>query len=92
MTFIARKYCSVVTPSQVSYSDITKLTQGETLTNVSQLGAAVDVSFLVRNTGPSRVPTIELDILWPLNSSNTLGNYYLYISSIQVQWIGSIDL
>ena len=75
---------SVVTPSQVSYSDNTELTQGVMLTNVSQLGAAVDVSFLVRNTGPSRIPNIELDILWPLNSSLTAGNYYLYIASIQV--------
>ena len=76
--------CSVVMPELISYSDNTQLSNGDPLTNVTQLGPAVDVSFLVRNSGPSRVQTIQLDILWPLNGTLTAGNFYLYITSIQV--------
>ena len=55
-----------------------------TLSNVSQLGSPVDVSFLIRNSGPSRIPNIQLDIMWPLNSTLTGENYYFYITSIRV--------
>ena len=83
-THIFQSHCSVVTPTQISYSDNTQLSEGVMLTNVSQLGPAVDVSFLIRNSGPSRVPSIDLEILWPLSSTLTGENYYLYITSVQV--------
>ena len=72
----------IVTPSQVSYSDVSP--EGAILVNVTQLGPPVDVSFVVRNAGPSQVPNIQLDIQWPLNSVITGENYYFYITSIQV--------
>ena len=75
---------SVVTPEQISYSDNTVINEGDTPQNVSQLGPPVDVSFLIRNSGPSRVDNIQLDISWPLNGTLTGENYYLYITSIQV--------
>ena len=74
----------MVTPTQISYSDNTQLAEGTELTDVSQLGPAVDVSFLIRNSGPSVVPSIDLEIMWPLSSTLTGENYYLYITSIQV--------
>ena len=76
---------SVVTPEQVSYADNSQLIDGGMeLTNIAQLGPPVDVSFLIRNSGPSVVSNIQLDIQWPLNSLMTGENYYLYITSIQV--------
>ena len=75
---------SVVTPEQISYSDNSAISERATLANVSQLGPPVDVSFLIRNSGPSRIANIQLDISWPLNSTVTGENYYLYITSIQV--------
>ena len=75
---------SVVIPERVSYSDNSAISEGVALTNVSQLGPPVDVSFLIRNSGPSRISNIRLDISWPLNSSMIGENYYLYITSIQV--------
>lgn len=74
----------MVTPTQISYSDNTQLSGDIPLVNVSQLGPAVDVSFLVRNSGPSRVPSINLEIMWPLSSTLTGENFYLYITSVQV--------
>ena len=61
-------------------------TEIDDVSNVTfeQLGPAVDVSFLVRNSGPSNIPNAQLDISWPLNSSLTGKHYYLYITSIQV--------
>ena len=76
---------SVVTPEQISYSDNTMINEGDALANVSQLGPPVDVSFVIRNSGPSRIDNILLEISWPLNSTLTGENYYLYITSIQVQ-------
>ena len=78
---------SVVTPEQVSYSDNTVIKEGDILANVSQLGPPVDVSFLIRNSGPSRINNVQLDISWPLNSSMIRENYYLYITSIQVELV-----
>ena len=79
---------SVVTPERISYSDNSAITdEGVALTNVSQLGPPVDISFLIRNSGPSRIANIQLDISWPLNSSITGENYYLYITSIQVDTV-----
>ena len=78
---------SVVTPTQISYSDNTQLSGDTPLVNVSQLGPAVDVSFLVRNSGPSRVPSISLEIMWPLSSTLTGENFYLYITSVQVGYV-----
>ena len=76
--------CSVVNPAQISYSDTARLPSGADLVNVTQLGPAVAVSFVVRNSGPSRIPTSQLNIQWPLNSTLTGSNYYLYITSIEV--------
>ena len=78
---------SVVAPEQVSYSDNTAIKEGDVLANVSQLGPPVDVSFLIRNSGPSRIANVQLDISWPLNSSMIGENYYLYITSIQVDLV-----
>ena len=77
---------SVVTPERVSYSDNSAISEGVALTNVSQLGPPVDVSFLIRNSGPSRIANIQLDISWPLNSSMIGESYYLYVTSIQVRY------
>ena len=71
-------------PERVSYSDNSAISGGVPLTKASQLGPPVDVSFLIRNSGPSRVSNTQLDISWPLNSSKIGKNYYLYITSIQV--------
>ena len=76
--------CRTVTPSQVFYGDVSPIPEGATPENISQLGHSVDVSFGVRNAGPSRVPTIHLDIQWPLNGLATGEYYYLYIASIKV--------
>ena len=84
--------CSVVTPEQVSYSDNSALSNGATLNNVTQLGPAVDVSFTIRNSGPSRISEIQLDVSWPLNGSLTGENYYLYVTSIKVLAIFSRSL
>ena len=79
--------CCVVMPERVSYSDNSAISEGVTLTNVSQLGPPVDVSFLIRNSGPSRIANIQLDnIIWPLNSSMIRESYYLYVTSIQVRY------
>ena len=75
-----------MTPEQISYSDNSVISGETPLKNVSQLGPPVDVSFLIRNSGPSRVPNIQLDILWPLNGTLTGETYYLYITSIQVSY------
>ena len=73
---------SLVNPEQVSYADSSN---GTTPKSVAQLGPAVAVSFLIRNSGPSRVPEMQLNILWPLNgTATTESNYYLYIASIKV--------
>lgn len=80
-------------PERVSYSDNSAINDGfASLTNVSQLGPPVDVPFLIRNSGPSRVPNIQLDILWPLNGPTIGENYYLYVTSIQVYIIISYSL
>ena len=73
-----------MTPEQISYSDNSAISEGDALTNVTQLGPPVDVSFLIRNSGPSRIANIQLDILWPLNSTLTAESYYLYITSVKV--------
>ena len=78
---------SVVTPERVSYSDNSVINEGTAPRNVSQLGPPVDVSFLIRNSGPSKTSNVQLDISWPLNSPGIGENYYLYITSIQVQSI-----
>jgi hypothetical protein len=81
---VAYLHYSVVTPERVSYSDNTVIDEGTAPRNVSQLGPPVDVSFLIRNSGPSRIDNIQLDISWPLNGSMIGESYYLYITSIQV--------
>ena len=74
-----------MTPSQVFYGDVPLIPEGATPENITQLGHSVDVSFAVRNAGPSRVPTIQLDIQWPLNAPVVTGDYYyLYIASLKV--------
>ena len=77
--------CSVVMPEQISYSDNATVPPNIT---ISQLGPAVDVSFLIRSTGPSRIANIQLVISWPLNSTVTRDNYYLYVTSVQVKLYG----
>ena len=79
---------SVVTPELISYADNSQLNEGVALTNITQLGPPVDISFLIRNSGPSRINNVQLDISWPLNSSMIGENFYLYITSIQVRLIG----
>ena len=73
-----------MTPELISYADNSQLNEGIALTNITQLGPPVDVSFLIRNSGPSSIDNIQLDISWPLNGTLTGENYYLYITSIQV--------
>ena len=75
---------SVVTPERISYADNSQLNEGVALTNITQLGPPVDISFLIRNSGPSRINNVQLDISWPLNSSMIGENFYLYIISIKV--------
>ena len=38
----------------------------------------------MRNAGPSTIPLVQLDIYWPLNSSETGSLYYLIPTSLQV--------
>ena len=51
--------------------------------NVSQLGVNVITSFVVRNSGPSTIPEVELTVWWPLNSTESVadertGTFLLY--------------
>lgn len=79
-----------MTPSQVFYGDVSLIPEGVTPENITQLGHSVAVSFAVRNAGPSRVPTIQMDIQWPLNGPATGDYYYLYIASIKVALCSSL--
>lgn len=54
------------------------------ITEASQLGPMVQGQFVVRNAGPSLVPTVRLDILWPSRDSDTDENFVIYPSSISV--------
>ena len=50
-------------------------------TEVSDLGPAVLGQFVVRNSGPSLIPTLQLDILWP-SMRDSDNEFFLYPSRI----------
>eukprot|EP00731_Ephydatia_muelleri_P004044 Em0002g220a len=52
-------------------------------TSVSSLGPSILTTFTVRNAGPSTIPLVQLNIYWPLNSSETGSYYYLVPTSLQ---------
>lgn len=62
----------IVTPDQVSYSNEVPTN----LTTFVDIGPKVTTTFLVRNAGPSTIPTVAMEIVWPLNSTEE-GNFYL---------------
>ena len=66
---------SQVVPEQLSYASVSSTDE---LVNVTQLGPEFRTSFVVRNSGPSTVPSVSLTISWPLNGMETGNNFYLY--------------
>ena len=59
--------------------------------NVSQLGANVITSFVVRNSGPSTIPEVQLTVWWPLNSTESaqeerMGTFLFYPAQITVSF------
>jgi len=55
-----------VVPEQISYSNTAP---NGNVTNVTQLGPAVRTSFVIRNSGPSTIPTIRLVIKYVTNNN-----------------------
>lgn len=52
-----------------------------TITEVSDLGPAIEGQFVVRNAGPSLIPTLRLDIFWP-SMTESENEFLLYPSRI----------
>ncbi len=73
----------VVFPESVSYSDTP--VEGN-IVNVTQLGPSVRTTFVVRNRGPSAVPTVELTVMWPVEGSETGLHGFLYPASVSVNF------
>ncbi|XP_064401284.1 integrin alpha-PS1-like [Halichondria panicea] len=69
----------VVFPESVSYSDVAP--EGA-VANVTQLGPSVRTTFVVRNRGPSSVPTVELTVMWPVRGSDSELHTFLYPASV----------
>eukprot|EP00731_Ephydatia_muelleri_P004040 Em0002g216a len=55
----------IARPEQIILSATTNTT------SVSPLGPSILTTFTVRNAGPSTIPLVQLNIYWPLNSSET---------------------
>ena len=72
---------SLTFPEQISYNSIPPANR---LVNASQLGVPFLTTFIVRNSGPSTIPNIQLTINWPLNGTETGSNFYLYPALIRV--------
>ena len=51
------------------------------ITEISDLGPAVQGQFVVRNSGPSLIPSLQLDIFWP-SMRDTDNEFFLYPSRI----------
>ncbi len=75
---------SVVFPESVSYSDVAP--EGA-VANVTQLGPSVRTTFVVRNRGPSSVPTVELTVMWPVRGSDSELHTFLYPASVSVSFV-----
>lgn len=54
-----------------------------TVSEASELGPMVQGQFVVRNAGPSLVPTLELQISWP-SMSDSDDRFIIYPSTISV--------
>eukprot|EP00731_Ephydatia_muelleri_P004035 Em0002g211a len=67
----------IARPEQIILSTTTNTT------SASSLGPSILTTFTVRNAGPSTIPLVQLNIYWPLNSSETGNNYYLIPTSLQ---------
>ena len=72
---------STASPEQLSYSPVVPQASPE---NVTQLGPRFTVRFVVRNAGPSTVPTTQLTVLWPSQGAESGSVYFLYPFSITV--------
>ena len=48
----------------------------------SELGPAVQGQFVVRNSGPSPIPTLQLEIFWPSMAESSNESFLLYPSRI----------
>lgn len=66
-----------VDPEQVTYST-SNISSSSNITDVTDLGPRINVSFVIRNSGPSTVPNIQLSIFWPLQPPDEDLLYYLY--------------
>ncbi len=73
--------CSNVFPESVSYADTPP--EGA-IVNVTQLGPSIRTTFVVRNNGPSNVPTLRLNIMWPVDGPDTGIHSYLYPAAVTV--------
>eukprot|EP00731_Ephydatia_muelleri_P004032 Em0002g208a len=67
----------IARPEQIILSTTTNTT------SVNPLGPSILTTFTVRNAGPSTIPLVQLNIYWPLNSSETGSYYYLVPTSLQ---------
>ena len=72
-----------MSPEQISYSNTPP---NETVVNATQLGPAFTTSFVVRNTGPSDIRRVIVNINWPLRLTDAedMDAYFLYPAQITV--------
>ena len=53
-------------------------------TQASDLGPAVQGQFVVRNSGPSLIPTLQLEIIWPSMAEESNNSFIIYPSRIML--------
>ena len=68
-------------PDSVQIGVQTEESLPNTTLEASQLGQMVEGQFVVRNSGPSQIPTLKVDILWPSMQEDTI---FLYPSRVMV--------
>ena len=56
-------------------------TEPANITEVTELGPAVSGLFVVRNSGPSLIPNLVLNISWP-SMRDSVGNFIIYPSRV----------
>ena len=71
----------LVFPEVASYSNVPP---NSSISSVTELGPSVRTTFVVRNSGPSPVPTVELTVMWPIDGQDTGFNTFVYPASISV--------
>ncbi len=77
-----------VFPESISYADTAP---DAIIENVTQLGPSVRTTFVVRNSGPSTVPTVELNIMWPFEGTDSGVHSFLYPAAVTVSDRSSLN-